>query len=205
MENFSVPSISLEVLVVSNLGFCDCIQTSYHILYSIFIFSPSFFQQKSCSPSSFHGKFVQSLTGNTPQFIRPISPNPPIIRDIFKRSPLPMSIVHVCTVFLYFYIFIFFIYSFFLAEKLLPSSFRGKFVQSLRSHATASWPQREIWGGEKWPQRNEQRLWKHCQSHKQRSKSTLQKKLEQSLSNKVLRCTLFIKYRVYNIKTVETK
>ena len=105
---------TLNSKLPSFLGFWDCIQKSYHVLYSIFFFF-SIFQQKSCS----------------------------------------------------------------------PSSFRGKFVQSLRSHATASWPQREIWGGEKWPQRNEQRLWKYCQSHKQRSKSTLQKKLEQSFSNKV--------------------
>ena len=127
---------------------------------------------------------AESLTGNTPntpQFIRSISPNPPIIYDIFKRSPLHMSIVHDL------YCIFIFLYFFFLFQQksCSPSSFRGKFVQSLRSHATASWPQREIWGGEKWPQRNEQRLWKHCQSHKQRSKSTLQKKLEQSLSNKV--------------------
>ena len=37
---------------------------------------------------------ADSSTGNTPQFICPISPNWPIIWDIFEKSSHHMSIVH---------------------------------------------------------------------------------------------------------------
>ena len=33
-------------------------------------------------------------TGYTPQLIRPVCPNRPIIWDIFEKSPYHMSIVH---------------------------------------------------------------------------------------------------------------
>ena len=36
---------------------------------------------------------AEILTQNTPQFIRPIFPNRPIISDIFEKSPHHMSIV----------------------------------------------------------------------------------------------------------------
>ena len=40
-------------------------------------------------------RWAESSTGNTPQFIRPICPNQPIIWDIFEKSPHHMSIVHI--------------------------------------------------------------------------------------------------------------
>ena len=55
---------------------------------------------------------AESLTGNTPntpQFIRPICPNWPIIWDVFEKSPLHMSIVHdLYCIFIFSYFFFFF-------------------------------------------------------------------------------------------------
>ena len=165
----------------------------FHILYCIFIFFLFFsrivsivISRKICPKfeESFHGLVTSTTSQTLDKFTSKLRLRTKIIpkcqhfNDYFwaiQQSSTP------CT----------FIFFFFSRKVAHHRHFGENLSKSLRSHATASWPQREIWGGEKWPQRNEQRLWKHCQSHKQRSKSTLQKK-----TNLIKSCsawTFFIK------------